>query len=82
MNKRQIKKLMKRNQIKFNKIKLNKDDVLVIDFGKDWLDESCMNNICKIMHTNIFPNNKILPLHGGMSIGVIEKTHKTGGKLK
>ncbi|WP_283695651.1 hypothetical protein [Clostridium perfringens] len=80
MNKRQIKKLMKSNQIKFNKIKLNKDDVLVIDFGKDYFSDSCMQKICSWIHDSIFPKNKILPLHGGMSIGVIERGESDGSK--
>ena len=77
MNKRQIKKLMKRNQIKFNKIKLNKDDVLVIDF-REQSDYKFITNVCDWVHHELFPKNKILPLHDGMSIGVIERGELDG----
>jgi hypothetical protein len=79
MNKRQIKKLMKSNQIKFNKIKLNKDDVLVIDFKKDF-DHKFVTNFCNQIKHNLFPTNKILPLCNGVSIGVIERGESDSNK--
>lgn len=52
------------------KVKLQKDDVLVLDFGNAEMTPDRLGSISKTVH-DIFPNNKIMFMGNGVELKVI-----------
>lgn len=70
MNQRQYKKALKKGRIQFRKLKLNKDDILILDFKDKSYD--FINQYAKMVRDKICPNNKIMIINNGMKLGILE----------